>query len=153
MTAERLPKIERRALRLASDALTASMAGDWGRATTAVKRISDECGGVGMGRALLGWSDTLIARMPARNGRPFQLSFMETTTGRVDTNADDVPPHVRWAGRVIAARAKKDQETWDALMEALPDDGLIIAEHVSALLQMVTLTLRRANATNGGGSR
>lgn len=143
MSYEQLSKNEKRAIRLATDALHAALADDWARATRAVQRTSDECGAEGVARAILGWSDTLIGRMPGGKGKPVRLAFMEAESGRIDTNADDVPPRVRWAGRVLAARAADDKATWDALMDALPDDGQVIGEYVSAVLEMVALTLGR----------
>jgi hypothetical protein len=136
-----LPPIERRAMTLATVALHAAMAGDWDKATDAVQRISDECGAVGIGRAILGWSDTMIARLVTGHipGQPIRLAFQQVETGRIDTDADKVPAEVRWAGRVIAARAANDHATWDALMDALPDDGQAIGAHVAKVLEMSVL--------------
>lgn len=147
MSYDELPKVEKRAIRLASVALNRAIAQDWDRATKAVQRISDECGQVGVGRAILGWSDTLISRMGHTPGKPVAIAFQQAETGRIDTaDSEYVPDRVRWAGRVIAARAADDQPTWDALMAALPDDGKAIGEHVAAVLETVALMLRRMGA-------
>jgi hypothetical protein len=146
---EDLPKVEKRAIRLAAAALTCAMAQDWERASKAVQRISDECGSVGVGRAILGWSDTLISRMGHTPGRPVAIAFQEVESGRIDSaDGDFVPERVKWAGRVLAARAADDQATWDALMDALPDDGTAIGEHVAAVLEMCALMLRRMGAAS-----
>jgi hypothetical protein len=141
---DELPKIERRAMRLASAALSCAMAEDWGRATKAMQRIGDECGQVGIRRAVLGWSDTLIARMGHTPGQPVAIAFQQAETGRIDTaDSEYVPDRVRWAGRVIAARAADDQATWDALMDSLPEDGRVIGQYVGAVLETVALMLRQ----------
>jgi hypothetical protein len=141
---DELSKVEQRAIRLASAALTCAVSNDWDRATKAVQRIGDECGEVGVGRAILGWSDTLIHRMGHKPGKPVNLVFQQVETGRIDTaDGEHVPERVRWAGKVIAARAADDEAAWDALMKALPEDGAVVGQHVAAVLEMVALMLRR----------
>jgi hypothetical protein len=96
---------EQHAIRLASAALRFGMADQWKPVARAIQKISDECGGEGIGRAILGWSDTLISRQPEAAGKPVRLVFMNADTRQVDRDAADVPEPFRWAGRVIAARA------------------------------------------------
>lgn len=142
-------KAERRALRLASDALRCAVAGDRERAFRVVERIGDECGGEGLALAMVGWSDTLIARVPNLTGKPVRLAFMQADSGRVDENADDVPAEVRWSGRLLAARAADDRQTWNALIDALPEDGEQVGHHVGCFLGMVALNIRHYS----GGQR
>lgn len=156
----RLPKAERRAVRLAAIALYAAMAENWPAATRAVQAINDRCGSAGISRAVLCWSDTLIDYNPETNGdgRPVRLSFMNADTGHVnfDDDADAVPEQFRWAGRIIAARAAQDLPAWEAMIDALPDDPKVHGDHVGAVLQVVALTLRHNQAGQlpgqGGGS-
>ena len=148
MTSYQLPKAERRAMRLAGDALRCALVDDWTLATRTVQRISDECGSAGVARAILGWSDTLIARTPGLHGNAVRLAFMNADSGEVG-GADDVPEEVRWAGRVLAARAADDEDAWNALMDALPDDPAATGRHVARLLHLVALNLRNLGVTGG----
>lgn len=147
MGIDSLPPLQQQAMLLAAAALHKAMADDWHAAGRVIERIADECGATGLARAMLGWCDTLIARDPAlaglAEGGAVMLVFKETKSGRIDTNADDVPPCARWAGRMVAARAAGDRATWDALMGAVPADEQ--GAHVSAVLEGVALSLRRLN--------
>lgn len=137
-----MSKSDKRAVRLAGDALRAALTENWPVANKTVERIDAECGATGIVTAILGWSDTLIARVPNLTGRPVRLAFMNADSGRIDENADDVPDETRWAGRLLAARAADDEATWNALVDALPDDPAAVGAHVGHLLQMVALNLR-----------
>lgn len=141
--ADVLSPVERRALQLASVALNCAYSDDWKRAGAAVQRIGDECGGVGLARAILGWSDTLLARLGHTPGNPVELTYQQVETGRIDEDGENVPGPVRWAGKVLAARGRLDQAEWEALMDGLPEDGAEVARHVAALLETVTLMLRQ----------
>lgn len=156
----RLPKDEKRAVRLAAKALTHALKEDWPAATRAVQAVNDKCGSGGIATAILVWSDTLIDYNPGTtgDGRPVRLAFMNADTGHVDLdeNADAVPEQFRWAGRVIAARAAQDQPGWEALIDSLPDDPHVHGRHVGAVLEVVALTLRNilgGRSPQGGGSR
>ena len=137
-----LPRRERRAVQLAGVALTAARANDWPRAVKMLQRINDECGPDGAGRALLSLCDTAIAEMGIPPGAPVHIQYKNIDTQQVQ-GADEVEKReVVWAGRMLAARAAQDQDTWDALIETLPDDPRVMGQHALALLQMVALNPR-----------
>lgn len=135
-----------RALRLAAIALQSAMSDDHAKASRAVQALSDEFGGEGVMLAIHAWTDTLIAAYRQVTGTPddapVRPGWINSDSGAVATDADDVPCEVRWAGRFIAARAVMDLPSCHALLESLPDDGEAIGRHVSALLNMAGLTLR-----------
>ena len=136
-----------RLLLLAAKALHYAMAEDWERASRAVQVLGDAFGGDGCVTAMLGWADTLISRTPglAGDGRPVRLAFQTLETGHIDYNADDVPDDVRWAGRLLAARAADDRDTFEALINSVPDDATW-SKYVGAVLKMSALNLRAAQA-------
>lgn len=139
-----------RALQFATEALHAAFRDDKDAATRAVQAISDEAGGPGMAVAVKAWCDTLIGAWRRDGGIPdggadgvlVRPAWRDTDTGRVATDADEVPAEFRWAGRLIAARVALDKPAYDALIAALPADGEAIARHVGALLGTVALTLQ-----------
>jgi hypothetical protein len=78
-----------------------------------------------------GWAD----------GDPVHLAFSHDG-GQTVTGADVVPAEVAWAGRLVAARAAMDEDTFIALMNAPAEDewprhfgrlvsslGLMLAQH------------------------
>ncbi|WP_242890152.1 hypothetical protein [Actinomadura litoris] len=142
--ADPLTRKERRAVQLAGAALTAALGNDWQRASAMLQRISTECGGEGMQRALLSLCDTVIHHAGITPGQPVRIMFQQADgDGRI-TGADEVQRRESvWAGRLLAARAADDEDTWSALIEALPRDGYAIGQHVIALLEMCTLMIAR----------
>lgn len=40
------------------------------------------------------------------------------------------------------ARARKDRDTFSALLDALPDDGMAVSKHLLALLELIAINLR-----------
>jgi hypothetical protein len=157
---QELPPEHRKDIRLAAAAYRAALEDKWDTATHYVKRISDECGGEGLNVALMAWSDWFADHatdgahdLPASP----TMNFIRTDTGQLDrVGSPNVPAHVQWAGRVIAARAAKDEAAWMALIDELPeDDGYEIATYVGAVLKCVTLTvngLPRGYARMGQGA-
>ncbi len=139
--------IRERTLRLAAEALYAAMAADSPRATEAVKAINAECGGEGLGLAISAWCDTLICEYRKATGTaedaPVKFAWQDADTGDISVTGSDLPDQARWAGRLIAARARLDRESYEALISSLPDDGWVIGGYVSALLSSVALTLQR----------
>jgi hypothetical protein len=137
----------RRVLKLAAASLTSARAGDWDRATRLTERIYDECGSAGVLLALRGWVDTLIVHMGHVPGTPIAIAFQDTESGAITTADDpDVRPEVVWAGRLIAARAALDEETWDALLLAIPRDEQ--GRYIPALLEIVALMTQRKAAAS-----
>lgn len=143
------------AAELSTVALHGAQLNDWERAGAAVKALQDEFGGHGIMFALVAWCDTLIVRQQQvtghKDGDLARPAWLNATTGDVAFNADDVPPPVRWAGRLIAARAAMDHDAWDALVVSIPDTPpMAVTEHVSALLSSVAMTLN--SLTEHGGA-
>ncbi|MBA9003697.1 hypothetical protein [Thermomonospora cellulosilytica] len=146
-----LPKNQRRAMDLAGAALTAAREDEWKRAGRMLQRINDECGPDGMQRAMLAFCDTALTRSEITPGGPVRIAFKALDgDGRI-TGADEVPrPEIVWAGRMLGARAADDRATWDALIDALPDDPREVGRHVGAVLEVVVMTIRLAE--QGGAS-
>lgn len=139
-----LPKKERRAMELASLALTRALASDWEGATKAAQRISNECGPVGVQRAMLGWIDTLAARMGHKPGQRIRIVFQEIETGTVRVPEDEaVRPEVQWAAKMIAARTADDHDAWDALMDEASGDPIEGGKRFAAVMETCALQLRR----------
>jgi hypothetical protein len=130
---------------LARDALVAAMAGDSEKATRAVVEVNG-LGPEALEYAIRAWCDALIFRYRKISGtpddEPVRPGWINGDTGDIATDADDVPPEARWAGRLVAARAALDLPAWDALLLALPEDGWQVGRHVSALLSTVAQTIR-----------
>lgn len=142
-----LPKNQRRAMELAGAALTAALGGDWGRAGKLLQRVGDECGPDGVERAMLGWCDTLVAKMGVAPGTPVRIAFQEAGDGKPVTDADEVSrEEIVWAGRMVAARAAADHAAWGALIDALPDDPRGVGRHVGAVLEVAALMILREDA-------
>lgn len=143
---EELTPEEHDALRLAAKALNAAVAEDWDHVESVVNLLHDEHGVEGLVLAMLGWCDVLISQTPQAQGGQVNLAFIQQDTGHIGF-ADSVPAEVAWAGQVLAARAAKDKDMWDALMEVIPEDGAKAGIYIGALLDVVALNLRV-----GGGS-
>ena len=58
----------------------------------------------------------------------------------ITLDAGDVDPASRWAGQLMAARAAEDAGTYQALIEAAPEDDL--GWYVGAVLTAAALGLR-----------
>lgn len=78
--------------------------------------------------------------------RALGLAFSQVDDDRPQepTGADAVPPHHAWAGRIAAARIAGDQETFHALLLALPRDPAGMGQHVGALALDLGLTVAAA---------
>lgn len=135
---------------LAAIALGDAVAGDMQAAMNTVKQISDQTGGSGLEYAMRAWCDSLIGPMRRAAGTPddalIRPAWVNSESGQVSLNADDVPAEDRWAGQMISARAAMDKDNWNALMAALPRDGFAIGDYICALLGMVAATLRAVKA-------
>jgi hypothetical protein len=135
-----------RAFDLTTAALQAAMTERWVAAGSALTAINTELGGAGVAYAIKALCDTLIGRerelTGTEDGTPIRPAWFDTDRNRLSLDADEVPVEARWAGRLIAARAAMDRDSYDALIAAVGTDGRTVAAHVSALLQMVALTLR-----------
>lgn len=136
---------------LASEALVAAMRGDSTAVRAAVTAVNG-LGGQAMEYAVRAWCDTLVSRYQrltgTSSGDPIHLQFMNPDTGARTGNADDVPPEMAWAGRMILARQAQDIDQWMALISALPEDAAEVGAHVMAVLGSVALTLRHITAVS-----
>lgn len=65
---------------------------------------------------------------------PVRPGWVNADTGRLTLDADEMPPAERWAGRMVAARAALDYDAFQALMAAMPGDGMKRGEYANALL-------------------
>jgi hypothetical protein len=130
----------RKPARLAHQAIAAGSAGRWERALQLVRRINDECGGNGVGLALMVWCETFTRH--AYDGEPtgpVKLAFVqmdEDTEG-----AHQPPPEVVWAGQLTAAWAARDEDTYEALIATLPDDEALVGKRVVAVLRSTVYAL------------
>ncbi|GAA2773028.1 hypothetical protein [Saccharopolyspora taberi] len=133
---------------LAAEALRAGVAGRWAKAAAAVNRLTDNYGGEVVPNVLCAWIDTALIHCAPPSGEPVHVAWFNTDTGELG-DADDVPPPVRWAGRLVAARVADDREQFTALIDAVRSDDEWSAG-CSALLQICALTLR--HNLNGAAS-
>ena len=134
-----------RVLLLAERALQGAIDQDRPAEAAAMNAINEEHGGEGATEAIIAWCDTLIAAHPLPAGSEFAALNWVDAEGRT-RHADDVDPYARWAGRVVMARALKDRDTFNALLAALPDEGMAVSKHLSALLELIAVTLRARRA-------
>lgn len=129
---------------LAAQALHAAMSNphDPTEAAGHVKALHEECGADGIVSAILAWSDTLIdqAGFPT-DGTAIQAAWMPQDTGVIQ-DAEATEPVARWAGRLIIARATGDEATWAALMDSVPQEPAVQADHIMCLLALVALNVR-----------
>jgi cellulase/cellobiase CelA1 len=128
---------------LAGAALQGAISQDAPAADTAINAIYVEHGGEGLTEAIIAWCDTLTAALPLPPGEDLVGLGWIDETGQART-ADDVDPQARWAGRIVMARAREDKDTFNALIGALPDDGVAASQHLAVLLHLIATNLRVA---------
>jgi hypothetical protein len=90
--------------------------------------------------AVVGWCDTLAARLGLDGDRPLEVKFA-TRPGGTGT---EPPVRVQWAAQLIMARARLDRTSFEALIGMLPSSGKIQGSYVGAVLECVALTLKEA---------
>lgn len=138
----------------ATAALHAAMRRDHDTARAAVQAIAAR-DPEDLPDVLLAWCDTLLSARGLRDygAEPFTLDFGNLDTLQVQ-HADDVPPAVAWAGRLIAARAADDQATFEALILAAVDgEGDAWGQCVMTTLNVVALNLVMEAARRGRTGR
>lgn len=123
----------------ATFALQAAIDEDWPAAKQAVEQVAREHGVNEIPNVLLGLIDTLLIRTGITS--PDALMFQAVETGAV-TDADGVPPRIRWAGRLIMARARDDQAAFRALINSITSDEEW-SSNCSAVLETCALGIRR----------
>lgn len=126
--------------RLASEALSYARQGKWAAAGAAMQAVYDQHGELGLETMMMGLVDTVVSVM----GRPqpgtvVMPMWFDTTDGQFGT-ADEVPPRVRWAGQLIAARAADDPDGFYALVHSFSSDAEF-SDRMAALLEVVAETL------------
>jgi len=126
---------------LAGAALQGAIDHDAPATAAAINAISAEYGGEGLTEAIIAWCDTLTGALPLP---PEGIS--SSPAGSVKPAwpgaADDVDPQVRWAGQIVMARARMDKDKFNALVAALPDDGMAGSQHLAVLLNLIATNLR-----------
>lgn len=129
---------------LATRALHAAMKEDWPAVRQAFAEISAD--GRAVTFALMAWCDWTLQAQAWMLGRPFPETgpvsdamvapaWIEAETGRLITDADEMPPPARWAGRLVAARAAMDHVQFQVLIGTMPGDGFKRGEYATALLR------------------
>ena len=142
---------------LAMQALQAAMGEDWPAVMQAFAGMSTDGNAVMF--ALMAWCDWTIQaqaemqglEMPAEGPMPgiARPGWLNTDTGQVTLDADEIPPAARWAGRLVAARAAMDEAQFKALAGALPDDRIKRGEYAAALLTGCAAMVSRARPAGG----
>jgi hypothetical protein len=111
------------------------------RASDTMRALVDEHGHEVVCQVMLAWIDTVNHRyLHAPSGTAVHLFFIQPGT-RAAAGADDVHPDVAWAGQVIAARLADDEDSFVALMMAVPDDRAW-TDRVYAVLDCLSTTVR-----------
>lgn len=144
--------LKEQARTLAAYALRDARAGDYAAASRHVRQLNAECGSQGTMIAVCGWCDTLAAQSGiSESSGPLALGWKDTETGRVHSGTEGVPDRVRWAGRLIVARAALDKPMFDALLAALPHDKAVVGSYVGAVLETVAITMSGLVAITADG--
>lgn len=125
---------------LAGAALQAAIDQDAPATAAAINAISAEYGGEGLTEAIIAWCDTLTGAHPLRpeGASPGPAG---SVTPAWPSAADDVDPQVQWAGQIVMARAREDKDTFNALLAALPDDGMAGSQYLAGLLNLIATNL------------
>lgn len=131
-------------LELAASALSLAIDEDAAGAINAVEQCRLRFGPYAMVLAMAAWIDTAALRLGIEPGpeNSIQLGFISEKTGEMTTNADEVEPTYRWAGRLMVARMAGDFDQFRALMNSVPRDPAIQGDHIFALLQSLSTMLR-----------
>jgi hypothetical protein len=83
---------------------------------------------------------------------PVRPVWLNADTGHatMDADAEELPPAVRWAGQLVAARTARDFDAYQALLTGMPDDGRQRGACANALLMAcVAMTALAARAPGG----
>jgi len=107
--------------RHAAAVLQAARLGDQAATVAAAKALLAAHGSGVIPQVMVAWIDTLIgARGITEVGQPARIMFADTDTGAIG-DVTQVRPEVAWAGRLINARIADDEESFRALMGAVPE--------------------------------
>jgi hypothetical protein len=139
---------------LAQRAYHAGVREDWPAASAAMAEAGRQGPNV-IALVLTTFCDTTLSLQremrgmpPLENGvpedGPVRPVWLNADTGKVTADADGLPPAVRWAGQLVAARAALDFDGFQALLLAMPADGLKRGEYATALLMSCATLANRA---------
>ena len=127
--------------RLAANALVSARDKDWDGAVHATSQIAERYGAGHLPQVMCAWIDTMASGCGLDpKGKPIGLLWMHEDTSEI-TDADDTPPPVRWAGRLVAARLADDETQFRALINACSGDEEWSA-NVQAVLMVCGTMLR-----------
>lgn len=131
-------------IELARDAYWAALREERTRATGYVQKINDEHGAAAVLLAICSWIDTYVDHVTdggdAINMK--RLQFIERHTRRVDTlDSPWLPEEVRWAGRVIYARATMNPDLFLDLVNGV-EGNAEAGYRVMILLDLVAQTIK-----------
>lgn len=127
---------------LAAATLTAAARQDYAEATRLGQQLADQVGPSQIPRVMCAWIDTVAARTGIAPQQFDGMVWVDKAGGEPQF-ADDVPPAVRWAGRLFLARVNLDQDTFLALIDSVQSDEEW-QRNVSTLLMQCGAQLRRA---------
>lgn len=131
---------------LTAYALDAARKDEWLAVKKAIIHLERDHGPEGLEWALRAWIDTACATMPPADG-PVRWVWFDVGSGELNANTQDLEPAQRWAAQMFGARQASDLDTWNALLDALPDDRKEIGDHVVSVLQAAALTMARNEAS------
>lgn len=132
------------AKRLGGAALVAYLTGHWNATAAIVDVVRGKSDWDGLYEMCAVWCDSILPTFFGyERGAPVYLLWQEVCTGRMK-HSDEVPPTIRWAGQLLAARAANDEDGSRALFGAVSPDAL--EEHLGALLDVLAHQVRTQNA-------
>lgn len=121
--------------------------GQLSEAVAAVEQIQADHGPGVLPAVLVALCDTTLAAAGHRPARPRQVSLAFTDLDRRDLSAGEVPPNVAWAGRLVAARAADDRETFEALIAAAMADEEAWGRAVMTLFRLAAKNVKHWSTT------
>lgn len=139
------PAVHSKPVRLAHAALRAGIDGKWKTVEALLNRLNAECPGPGLGDALVAWCDALAEH--STGGDPgferVKVAHFNVDTGSMN-RVEEITPEREWVGRLVAARAAGDRDTFKALLVELNaiTDGMKRGRYVTTLVESVALTMR-----------
>lgn len=119
----------------AATVLHAARNGHWTTAAVVLGRIVADYGSGAVVEVMAAWIDTFAHVCGITEQGEIGPAFFDTDMG-VDMGIDDVPRDVAWAGRLVAARLNGDEPTFEALIDAVPNDATWM-ECVNRVLSLV----------------
>jgi hypothetical protein len=131
-------------LRLAGLALRQAVAGDYTAAGHTLTQLGAGARDA-IPQVLLAWIDTTAAEcgITEYGAATVGPAWCAEDTGEMVTDADQVDPAARWAGRLFAARIGDDEKTWVALVTSVTSDEEWSAG-CAQVLGMAAATIRAA---------